>query len=181
MRGPKGVAVAAAGRRSLRAGAAMRALAGEASVANDMSLSGGISISSSRRSTPCRRRWKSRRTIRNRSACAHALRLDRRQDGGYVARAPASPRQDGRARASLLVRRRRLRRSARRFLWSLQPQHQLNQLVLAQPLQISPVHRSLSDSEISLPGKGVGNYSSNVKDGIIKNLEKLGRIRRRLS
>ena len=41
----------------------------------------------------------------------------------------------------LLIRRWRLRRSARRFLRSLQPQNQINQLVLAQPLQISPVHK----------------------------------------
>jgi hypothetical protein len=31
--------------------------------------------------------------------------------------------------------------------------HQLNQLVLAQPLQISPFHED-TDSEIGLPGKG---------------------------
>jgi hypothetical protein len=37
--------------------------------------------------------------------------------------------------------------------------HQLNQLVLAQALQISPFHEHM-DSEIALRGKGVGKYSS---------------------
>jgi hypothetical protein len=36
--------------------------------------------------------------------------------------------------------------------------HQLNQLVLAQALQISAIHAHM-DSEIALPGKGVGKYS----------------------
>jgi hypothetical protein len=35
--------------------------------------------------------------------------------------------------------------------------HQLNQLVLAQALQISPFHEHM-DSEIALRGKGVGKY-----------------------
>jgi hypothetical protein len=39
--------------------------------------------------------------------------------------------------------------------------HQLNQLVLAQALQISPFHEHM-DSEIALRGKGVGKYISEV-------------------
>ena len=73
-----------------------------------------------------------------------------------------------------LVGRRRLRRSARRLVRSLKLHHQLNQLVLAQPLQISAIHAHM-DSEIGVPGKatrisgaappiaapkmGVGNYA----------------------
>jgi hypothetical protein len=37
--------------------------------------------------------------------------------------------------------------------------HQLNQLVLAQALQISPFHEHM-DSEIALRGKGVGKYKA---------------------
>src|ERR1035438_32852 len=48
---------------------------------------------------------------------------------------------------------RRLRRSPRRFVRSLKLDHQLNQLVLAQALQISAIHAHM-DSEIGLPGKG---------------------------
>ena len=57
-----------------------------------------------------------------------------------------------------LVRRRRLGRSPRRFIRSLKLDHQLNQLVLAQALQISAIHAHM-DSEIALPGKGVGKYT----------------------
>ena len=39
----------------------------------------------------------------------------------------------------------------------LTPQHQLDQLLFAQVLQITAVHRTM-DSEIAPPGKGVGNY-----------------------
>src|ERR1019366_77508 len=56
-----------------------------------------------------------------------------------------------------LVGGRRLRRSPRRFVRSLKLDHQLNQLVLAQALQISPIHAHM-DSEIALRGKGVGKY-----------------------
>src|ERR1039458_6199113 len=52
-----------------------------------------------------------------------------------------------------LVGGRRLRRSPRRFVRSLKLDHQLNQLVLAQALQISAIHAHM-DSEIGLPGKG---------------------------
>ena len=74
-----------------------------------------------------------------------------------------------------LVGGRRFRRIARRLLRSLKLDHQLNQLVLAQALQISAIHARI-DSEIALPGKGspeisgialigapkmaVGNYDS---------------------
>ena len=47
----------------------------------------------------------------------------------------------------------RFRRIARRFIRSLKLDHQLNQLVLAQALQISAIHARM-DSEIALPGKG---------------------------
>jgi len=40
--------------------------------------------------------------------------------------------------------------------------HQLNQLVLAQALQISPFHEHM-DSEIALRGKGVGKYPPCLK------------------
>ena len=52
-----------------------------------------------------------------------------------------------------LVGGRRLRRSPRRFVRSLKLDHQLNQLVLAQALQISAIHAHM-DLEIGLPGKG---------------------------
>src|SRR5664279_3098901 len=58
-----------------------------------------------------------------------------------------------------LVGRRRLGRSPRRFVRSLKLDHQFNQLVLAQALQISPIHAHM-DSEIALRGKGVGKYTS---------------------
>ena len=53
----------------------------------------------------------------------------------------------------LLVGGRRFRRIARRLLRSLKLHYQLNQLVLAQALQISAIHARM-DSEIVLPGKG---------------------------
>ena len=56
----------------------------------------------------------------------------------------------------LLVRRRRLGRRARILVGTLKPKHQLDQLLLAELLQISPVHPRM-DSEISPRGKGVGN------------------------
>ena len=58
----------------------------------------------------------------------------------------------------LLVGRRRLGRRARILLGPLEPQHQLDQLLLAELLQITAVHRAM-DSEIAPRGKGVGNYS----------------------
>src|ERR1019366_3645834 len=57
-----------------------------------------------------------------------------------------------------LVRGRRLGRSPRRFIRPLKVQHQINQLVLAQMLQISPIHRRI-DSEIATRGKGVARQS----------------------
>lgn len=64
-----------------------------------------------------------------------------------------------------LVGRRRLRRCPRRLVRALQRQHQINQFVLAQKLQISAIHAPM-DSEFSGLGKGVkkgwqngvGNY-----------------------
>src|ERR1019366_10547448 len=58
-----------------------------------------------------------------------------------------------------LVCGRRLGRSPRRFIRSLQLQNQINQLVLAQALQISPFHARM-DSEIALHGKGGGKYAA---------------------
>ena len=52
-----------------------------------------------------------------------------------------------------LVGGRRLRRIARRFIRSLKLDHQLNQLVLAQALQISAIHAHM-DSEIVTPWQG---------------------------
>ena len=52
-----------------------------------------------------------------------------------------------------LVGGRRLRRVARRLIRLLKLDHRLNQLVLAQALQISPFHEDM-DLEIGLPGKG---------------------------
>src|SRR5271157_5953218 len=56
----------------------------------------------------------------------------------------------------LLVRRRRLGRRARSLAGPLEPQHQLDQLLFAQLLQITAIHRAM-DSEIAPHGKGVGN------------------------
>ena len=56
----------------------------------------------------------------------------------------------------LLVRRRRLGRRARSLVGPLEPQHQLDQLLFAQLLQITAVHRAM-DLEIAPHGKGVGN------------------------
>jgi len=60
---------------------------------------------------------------------------------------------------SFLVGGRRLRRITRRFGRSLKLDHQLNQLVLAQALQISAIHEDM-DSEIGLPGKADAEISS---------------------
>jgi hypothetical protein len=56
-----------------------------------------------------------------------------------------------------LVRRGRLGRRARIFIGPLKLEHQLDQLLLAELLQISAIH-ALMDSEIVKLGKGVGNY-----------------------
>jgi len=53
----------------------------------------------------------------------------------------------------LLVRRRRLGGIARGLLRPLQPQNQFDQLLLAEPLQITPFHSPM-DSDIYHPGKG---------------------------
>ena len=58
----------------------------------------------------------------------------------------------------LLVRRGRLGRGARGFVGALKPKHQLDQLLLAELLQISPIH-PLMDSDFAARGKGVGNYA----------------------
>ena len=57
----------------------------------------------------------------------------------------------------LLVRRRRLGRCAGVLRRPLKPKHQLDQLLLAQLLQIGPIHPHM-DSEIETRGKGVGSY-----------------------
>lgn len=57
----------------------------------------------------------------------------------------------------LAIRRRRLRRCARGFVRALQPQHQLDQFLAAQPLKIAPAHPT-RESVKSDPRKGVGNY-----------------------
>src|SRR5208282_4985386 len=56
----------------------------------------------------------------------------------------------------LLVRRRGLGRRARGLVRRLKPEHQLDQLLLAELLQITAVHAAM-DSEIAPPGKGAGN------------------------
>ncbi len=58
----------------------------------------------------------------------------------------------------LAVRRGRLRRSARRLLRALQPQHQLDQLLAAQPLKIASAHPARESAKPD-PRKGVGNYA----------------------
>ena len=62
----------------------------------------------------------------------------------------------------------RLGRSPRRFVRSLKLDHQLNQLVLAQALQISPFHEDM-DSEIGLPGKGGAEIRSLAPDRRAEN------------
>ena len=52
----------------------------------------------------------------------------------------------------------RFRRIARRSIRSLKLDHQLNQFILAQALQISAIHAHM-DSEIGLPGKGGAEIS----------------------
>jgi len=68
----------------------------------------------------------------------------------------------------LLVRRRRFGRIARILLGTLQAQHQIDQIFLAQPLQIAPVHARM-DSDILRRGKtrnpGVGKYIIDTKAG----------------
>ena len=59
--------------------------------------------------------------------------------------------------ALLAVRGRRLRRGARGLLRPLQPQHQLDQLRLAQPLKFVSLHVQ-TESAIPPHCKGVGNY-----------------------
>jgi hypothetical protein len=63
---------------------------------------------------------------------------------------------------------RRLRRITRRFGRSLKLDHQLNQLVLAQALQISAIHEDM-DSEIGLPGKADAEISSIAPDRRAEN------------
>src|SRR5208283_1633426 len=46
----------------------------------------------------------------------------------------------------LAIRRRRLRRSARRLLGALQPQHQFDQLLLGEAFQLVPTHPILESS-----------------------------------
>src|SRR5208337_4943160 len=53
----------------------------------------------------------------------------------------------------LLVRRRWLRRGPRRLIGPLKLEHQFNQLLFAQFLQITAIHAPM-DSEIGRPGKG---------------------------
>src|SRR5665647_1404410 len=55
----------------------------------------------------------------------------------------------------LPVRRGRLRRSPRRLVRPLELENQLDQLLTAHALQISPIHPDM-DSEIANQGKGVG-------------------------
>ncbi len=57
----------------------------------------------------------------------------------------------------LAIRRGRLGGCARRLLRPLQPQHQLDQLFLAQSLKIAPAHEG-RESAFHLRRKGVGNY-----------------------
>src|SRR3974390_1105498 len=67
-----------------------------------------------------------------------------------------------------LVGGRRLRRIARRLVRSLKLDHQLNQLVLAQALQITAIHAHM-DSEIALPGKGAPEIRSLASDRRAEN------------
>jgi len=62
----------------------------------------------------------------------------------------------------LLVRRRRLGRRARILVRPLQTQHQLDQLLFAQLLQITAVHAAM-DSDIAPPRKGVGNCRGGMR------------------
>ena len=55
----------------------------------------------------------------------------------------------------LLIGRWRFRRRAGVFLGALEPEHQFDQLLLAEPLQITPIHPAM-DSEIARLGKGAG-------------------------
>src|SRR6195952_4810307 len=57
----------------------------------------------------------------------------------------------------LAVRRGRLRRGTRSLFWTLQPQHQLDQLLAAQPLKIDATHPGRESAKPN-PRKGVGNY-----------------------
>ncbi len=94
--------------------------------------------------------------------CSHTLGVwsrthrDRPQADGCAAHAPASPRRAESFALFLFVRRGRLRRRARIPIGSLKLEHQLDQLLFAQVLQISAVHRP-KDLEIDAHGKGVGN------------------------
>jgi hypothetical protein len=60
--------------------------------------------------------------------------------------------------ALLAIARGRLRRCARRLLRPLNLQHQINQLFLRQPLQITAIH-TVMDSGNSARDKGVGSYA----------------------
>jgi hypothetical protein len=55
----------------------------------------------------------------------------------------------------------------------LKPHHQLNQLVLAQTLQISAVHWAM-DSEIAVRGKGVARATRNSAAAPLFNPLKMG-------
>ena len=85
-----------------------------------------------------------------------------------AARLSPSPWRAGRG-VLFLVRRRRLGRTPRRFVQSLKLDHPLNQLVLAQARQNSPIHARM-DSEIALHGKGVGKYVKRESDRNFRRL-----------
>ena len=59
--------------------------------------------------------------------------------------------------ALFLIRRRGLGRGARILIGPLEPEHQIDQLLFAELLQISAIHAGM-DLEIAPHGKGVGKY-----------------------
>ena len=81
-----------------------------------------------------------------------------------------------------LVRRGRLGRRARILIGTLKPKHQLDQLLLAELLQITPVHPR-TDSEFAARGRGVVKcriFGYTAKTHTVRAVEKSKRTGRQL-
>ena len=159
MRGPNGVVVATAGAGAFACSAAMRASAGEAPMADDIGLDrrdldlvvfADQLRAGSRAKQPAARLANARRVVSKLVGIVRQPPVMRLMAGLRPAGTRVLP-------LFLLVRRRRLGRRARILIGTLKPKHQLDQLLLAEPLQITSVHPGM-DSEIPARGKGVGNY-----------------------
>ena len=166
-------------RRRFHRSAAMRASAGEPPMADDIGLDRrdlDLVVFADQFPLGVRRNRPAARFANARRVVAEFIGIVRKPT--VVRLMPGlGPARTGVLALFLLVGRRRLRRRARVLLRALEPEHQLDQLLLAEPLQITPIHAAM-DLEIALPGKGspeisgialirapkmgVGNYSKSI-------------------